>query len=74
MKQLNNHSGFTLVEMMIVVSILSIVALGLSTYMYNLSKQQKHAQENADMILLKSQVQAAAIDAQGIFDSSNATN
>ena len=72
MKQLNNQSGFTLVEMMIVSAILAIVAMGLSTYMYNLSKQQKHAQENADMILLKSQVHSSAIDAQNIFDSSQA--
>jgi prepilin-type N-terminal cleavage/methylation domain-containing protein len=69
MKQVNNQSGFTLVEMMIVVAILSIVALGLSTYMFNLTKQQKHAQENMDMMQLNAQLNSASIDAVSIHQS-----
>jgi prepilin-type N-terminal cleavage/methylation domain-containing protein len=74
MKQVNNQSGFTLVEMMIVVAILSIVALGLSTYMFNLTKQQKHAQENMDLMQLNAQFNAASIDASSIYESAIKTN
>ena len=64
-----NQNGFSLIEMMVVVAILSIVALGLSSYMLNLSKQQKHAQDNIEIMQLKTLVQATSIDAQSIHTS-----
>ncbi len=74
MTQLRKEKGFTLVEMMIVVAILSIVALGLSSYMLNLTKQQKHAQENMDMMQLNAQFNAASVDAASIYQSATITN
>jgi prepilin-type N-terminal cleavage/methylation domain-containing protein len=67
--QRNQMSGFTLLETMLVVGILAIVAMGISMMMVNLSKQQKHARDNADMISLATHMNAAAGDAESVYNS-----
>ncbi len=66
---MKNQSGFSLLEMMIAVAILTIVALGLSSYMSNLAKQQQAAQENIEIMQLKTFVHSIAIDPESIYTS-----
>jgi prepilin-type N-terminal cleavage/methylation domain-containing protein len=67
---MKNRSGFTLLEMMIAVAILTVVALGLSSYMTNLFKQQQAAHENIEVMQLKTFVHSIAIDPESIYTSS----
>jgi prepilin-type N-terminal cleavage/methylation domain-containing protein len=67
--QNKNQSGFSLLEMMIAVGILTIVALGLSGYMSNLAKQQQAAQENIEIMQLKTFIHSVAIDPESIYTS-----
>jgi prepilin-type N-terminal cleavage/methylation domain-containing protein len=66
---MKSNSGFSLIEVMIVLSILMIAALGFSTFMKNASNQQRQAEVRNSMTVLNSQVQAQAIDAQAIYNS-----
>ena len=66
---MKNPSGFSLLEMMIAVGILTIVALGLSGYMSNLAKQQQAAQENIEIMQLKTFIHSVAIDPESIYTS-----
>ena len=72
MKTLNNQSGFTLVEILIAAGMLSMLALGFATYMFNVSKQQKHVEEKNNFAMLSTSIHAASIDAQTIFSSKDA--
>ena len=66
---MKNQSGFSLLEMMISVAILSIIALGLSSYMSNLYKQQQAAHENIEIMQLKTFIHSIAIDPESIYTS-----
>ena len=71
MKKLNND-GFTLVEVMVTAGLLSVLALGFATYMFNVTKQQKHVEEKNNFSMLSTSIHAASIDAQTIFNSKDA--
>ncbi len=73
MKARSNQSGFSLVELMIAAAVLSILALAFSGYMQNINIQQRNAQENMDMMVLNNQLNAAAMDAQSIKTSGEAS-
>ena len=69
MKVLKNQSGFSLIELMIAASILSIMALAFSGYMKNVTSQQKNAQDKMDLMTLSAQFSSAAVDPQSIYNS-----
>jgi prepilin-type N-terminal cleavage/methylation domain-containing protein len=66
---MKSNSGFSLIEVMIVLAILMIAAVGFSTFMTNTSKQQTHAEVRNSMIVLNSQVHSSAMDAQAIYNT-----
>jgi prepilin-type N-terminal cleavage/methylation domain-containing protein len=69
MKVLKNQSGFSLIELMIAASILSIMALAFSGYMKNVTSQQKNAQDKMDLMTLNSQLSSSSVDPQSIYNS-----
>ena len=69
MKVLKNQSGFSLIELMIAASILSIMALAFSGYMKNVTSQQKNAQDKMDLMTLNTQLSSSAVDPQSIYNS-----
>jgi prepilin-type N-terminal cleavage/methylation domain-containing protein len=68
---MRSNSGFSLIEVMIVMAILMIAAFGFSQFMANTSKQQTHAEVRNSMIVLNAQVHTNAMDANAIFSTMN---
>ena len=66
-----NECGFTLIEMMVAGAMLSIMVLAFSSYMINVSKQQKQIEVKNNMMMLRMQMDAAATDPAAITNSSS---
>ncbi len=69
MKNITNQNGLTLIEALIAAGVLSVLAFAFATYMNNLSKQQKRAQEKIAYMQLQTHITAVANDPQNIFES-----
>lgn len=67
-----DKSGMTLIEVMIAVAIMLVVALGLSSLMFQQSNQQKSANAQASFNSLVVSVQAAASNGRVFRTSADA--
>jgi prepilin-type N-terminal cleavage/methylation domain-containing protein len=68
-KTINNESGMSLIELMVTMSVMAIVALSFSAYMYNSRKQQRNLEENMSVLQLNNLINTTAMDAQSIYNS-----
>ena len=68
-KSLNNQSGFTLIEMMIVGGILAVLMLAFSAYMFQQAKQSKVAESKQNYTQLKANVLNASSQADSLSSS-----
>ncbi len=67
-----NNEGFSLIEVMIAVAIMSVVGLGMSQMYISQSREQKRSEIKNTVSRLQMQVQAAATDPIGINGSQTA--
>ena len=65
-----NH-GFSLVEAMITLGVMSVLALGISSMMYNQQREQKAVQAKATYNSLITSIQAAAANPKTMLDSAS---
>ncbi len=58
----SNRSGFSLIELLLAVSIMSILALGFSTMLVNVSREQRSMQEKFGLLELQNTMMSAFAD------------
>jgi Tfp pilus assembly protein PilV len=64
-----NQSGLSLVELMIAGAVLSVLAIAFSQYMFNVSKQQKQAENKMEIMMINQQFNTASVDAESLYQS-----
>jgi len=67
-----SNRGFTLIEVMVTLGIVSVAALAFSSMMINQQKEQKNAMAKATFNSLVNSLQSAATNPKTILDSSKA--
>ena len=69
-KVLKNKNGFSLIEVLVVCSVMAIAGLGIAEMFVNMAKQQKIARSKSDALQLQVSIQSAAADPAMILNSS----
>lgn len=72
--KIRTESGFSLVELMVVMALMGIAALGISRLLVEQAKQQKQFSNRANIQQIRSVVQEAAKDPGAIEKSAAAQN
>lgn len=68
-KMVRNQQGFSLIEILVGISLMGMLALGMAEMFTQQARQQAQAQRKADALQVRTAVQSAASDPASIYQS-----